>query len=108
MAVVQRSYAVSWQEADASVRSGKLELGGGGLGLDGSGDGSGAGALLVPYGDVLAMRFASGPERLDLRPTLVLDRRSRPTLRIASVVQPGIMYEVAEELATVIRWEDAG
>lgn len=108
MAVMQRTYAVTWQEANASLRSGKLALRAGGLSLDGSGNGSGAGALLVPYEDVQAVRFASGPERLARRPTLVLARRSRSTLRIASVAHPGIMAEVAERLAFVIRPEVSG
>jgi hypothetical protein len=108
MAVVQPTYAVSWQEADASLRSGKLEMRAAELSLDGPGNGSGSGVLLVRYEDVLAIRFAPGPGRLDRRPTLVLDRRSQSALRIASVAQPGIMAEVAEQLAAVIRSGVAG
>ena len=102
MAVVQSTYAVSWQEAEASLRSGKLEMRAAELRLDGPGNGSSSDMLLVRYEDVVAIRFASGPERLDRRPTLVLDQRSRSVLKIASVAQPGIMAEVAEQLAGVI------
>jgi hypothetical protein len=45
--------------------------------------------------------MASGAERLDGRPTLVLDRWGAGSLRVASVAAPGIVSEVAEELASL-------
>lgn len=93
------TYAVTWQESDDALHSGKLELRASGLSLEGSGNGSGVATLLVPYGEVLRMRVAPSHERLDGRSTLVLDRRGKGLLRIASVAQPGIISEVAEQLA---------
>jgi hypothetical protein len=45
------------------------------------------------------LRLATNGERLDRRPTLVLDRRDNGQLRVASVAAPGIISEVAEKLA---------
>lgn len=96
---MHRTYAVTWQEPGSVPYSGKLELRACGLSLEGSNNGSGTSSLLIPYEELLGMRLASGHERLDGRPTLVLDRRGRGSLRVASVVAPGIISEVAEALA---------
>lgn len=96
---MQRSYAVTWQEPEAERYSGKLELRATGLSLEGSHTGAGAVAVVVPYEELTALRLATNGERLDRRPTLVLDRRGKAPLRLASVAAPGIISEVAEELA---------
>jgi hypothetical protein len=96
---MHRTYAVTWQEPEAERRSGKLELRASGLSLEGSRNGSGPVSLLLPYEELTGLRLAPGDERLDRRPTLVLDRRGSGPLRLASVAAPGIISEVAEELA---------
>ncbi len=98
---MHRTYAVTWQEPELPPYSGKLELRAAGLSLEGSNNGSGISALLVPYPEVSGIRLAPCHERLDGRPTLALDRRSRGTIRVASVVAPGIISEIAEELAAL-------
>jgi len=98
---MHRTYAVTWQEHESLRLSGKLELRAGGLSLEGSNNGSGVVGILVPYEDLVALRFAPGRERLDGRPTLVLDRRETGSLRVASVAAPGIISEVAEQLAAL-------
>lgn len=96
---MQRSYAVTWQEPESERLSGKLELRATGLSLEGSRNGSGPVAVVHPYEELTGLRLASSGERLDGRPTLVLDRRGRGPLHVASVAAPGIISEVAEELA---------
>ncbi len=98
---MRRTYAVTWQEPGSPPHSGKLELRATGLSLEGTNNGSGTVALLIPYEELLGMRLAPGHERLRGRPTLVLDRRGRGALRVASVVAPGIISEVAEALAAL-------
>ena len=95
------SYAVTWQEADSSTRSGRLDFGPSGFVLDGA-NGCGPVRLHVPYdeiGNVRLVRTAS--ERLNGRPTLVVDRRGDGELRIAgAVILGGIAAELAERLAS--------
>jgi hypothetical protein len=98
---MHRTYAVTWQEPHSAPHSGKLELRVTGLSLEGSNNGSGIAALLIPYEEVVGMRLAPGRERLDGRPTLELDRRGHGTLRVASVVAPGIISEIAEGLGAL-------
>jgi hypothetical protein len=96
---MHRTYAVTWQDSQAPAHSGKLELRDTGLSLEGV-NGSGPAELLVPYETLVGMRAALGHERLAGRPTLILDRYEG-ALRIASVAAPGIISEVAEELASL-------
>ena len=95
-----RSYAVTWQQPNGSAHSGKLELRAGGISLEGQ-NGARPVALLIPYGDLLDVQLASGPERLGGRPTLVLHRRGARAIRIASVGSAGIILEVAEQVASM-------
>jgi hypothetical protein len=98
---MHRTYAVTWQEPHSAPHSGKLELRATGLSLEGSNNGSGSAALLIPYEELVGMQLAPGHERLDGRPTLLLDRRGLGTLRVASVVAPGIISEIAEGLGAL-------
>ena len=99
---MQRSYAVTWQEAGAPPHSGKLELRPDGVRLEGS-NGTGPAGLVVPYADVAGWWLAGSGERLDNRPTLVLERRGGGSLRVASVVAPGIVSELVEQLTELRR-----
>jgi len=74
LAKMQRSYAVTWKEADGLPHSGKLELPLRGVSLEGTNGGAPL-SVLIPYGELLGLRMASPAERLAGRPTLVLDRR---------------------------------
>jgi hypothetical protein len=93
---MRQTYAVTWQDAEAAPRSGKLELRPAGVSLEGSTNGS---TLLVPYEDLVGINMAPVRDRLGGRPTLVLERLGGK-LRIASVVQPGIVSELAERVAS--------
>jgi len=95
------SYAVTWQEPDAEPRSGRLELKSRGLDFEGS-NGNGSATEEVTYDELSAVRIARTPaDRLSGRPTLVLERRTGGPIRIASVAQPGIISELAEQLAAL-------
>jgi hypothetical protein len=92
------TYAVTWEEPDGSARSGRLELGARALTLEGRNSGL-AVTRSFPYAEVRAFRVANrNGERLQGRPTLILELRSGGRLRIAGVVQPGIVSELASRL----------
>jgi hypothetical protein len=96
---MQVTYAVTWEEPDGTRRSGRLELGVDALRLEGS-NGEGATSKDLPYSDVSRFRLArSGGERLQGRPTLLLELRSREMLKIAGVSQPGLVAELSDRLA---------
>jgi len=104
---MSRSYAVTWQQGEQATRSGRLELLPGGLSLEGAGA-NGAASETIDFGDLLDVRVGrAASDRLSGRQTLVLERRGGAPLRIASVVQPGVITELAERLASRLREEDA-
>jgi hypothetical protein len=95
------SYAVVWREGDLPQGAGKLELLHDALRLDGV---SGIDQTVkdVAYDDILGMRVGrTAGDRVAGRPSLVLDRRSAPPIRIASFGQPNVVSEVAERLAAL-------
>ena len=94
------SYAVTWQQGDQEVRSGRLELVPRGLAFEGAGA-TGVASETIDIGDLREVRVARSPaERISGRQTLVLERRTGEPIRIASIVQPGIITELAEHLAS--------
>lgn len=100
---MESSYPVTWQEGGDPLRHGKLELGTTALVLEGS-DANGPQTRRIPYEELASAQLTHiSTERLGGRPTLFLDRRSATPLRIAGVSQPGIMSELAENLATLRR-----
>jgi hypothetical protein len=92
---VRATYAVTWSEDGAHRSSGRLEL------TDRAVELTAAGASLeVPYDEIEAVAVARGrADRLDGRPTLVLQRVAGAPVRIASVVQSWILAELADRLA---------
>jgi len=95
------SYAVTWQKAGESGHSGRLELRSRAIAFEGSNGGSSA-SETIPYEDVTDVRIARSPDdRISDRQTLVLERRSGGPIRIAGVVHPGIVSELAERLGSL-------
>ena len=96
------SYAVTWQEADGRRHSGRLELGSEGLHLHGH-NGEASASRILPYSEIDSYRAARATaDRLQERPTLVVELTDGSTVRIASVAQPGIIAELSHQLATLI------
>ena len=95
------TYAVTWEGPEGTRRSGRLELCDGALHLEGS-NGYGAARRELPYADVSGFRLArAGGERLQGRPTLLLELRGGEMLKIAGVSQPGIVAELSDRLAVL-------
>ena len=101
MEAMRTTYAVSWREPDSSTKSGRLEFGPSGLVLDGA-NGHGPVRLDVSYDKIIGVRLArTAGERLNGRPTLVVDRGERGELQIAGVlILSGVATELAERLAS--------
>jgi hypothetical protein len=96
---MRRTYAVTWKEPGLPRHAGKLELRDHELSLEGRNNGSGPITILVAYDELMGLRLAPSGQRLDGRPTLVLDRLARGALRVASIAAPGSLSEIADELA---------
>ena len=79
------SYAVTWEESDGFHRSGRLELEAEVLRLEGQNGGLPVDHA-VRYQDIAGYRIARGTgERLDGRPTLIVDVASGDSIKVASV-----------------------
>ena len=99
---MEKSYAVTWQDGAGPVNRGKLELRPVDSVLEGS-DGSSPQTQRVDFGQVTSIHVARTPaERLSGLQTLVINRGSASSLRIAGVAQPGLVSELAEAL-TILR-----
>jgi hypothetical protein len=94
---MRTSYGVVWREGEEPLAAGKLELGPSGLRLDGLG-----GARDIPYellANVRVGRLAG--ERIDGRPTVVLERRTGVPVTISTVAKPSLVGEIVERIAAL-------
>jgi hypothetical protein len=93
------TYGVVWQEDEAPLSRGKLELLPEALHLDGV-TGSTPAVREIGYDELAAVRVGrAAGERLDGRPTLVLGLVSGSRVVIASVAQSGIAAELVDRLS---------
>ena len=93
------TYGVVWREGAHQLARGKLELFPGALRLDGM-IGSEPIVLELPYDGLSKVRIGRSPDdRIDGRPSLVLEPLTGDTLSIASVAQAGVLTEIADRLA---------
>ena len=95
------SYAAIWRERGGAIASGKVVLEPDGLRLEGATAEGQLSRRELFYTEVLGVRIGRGAgERLNDRPTLVLERASAPTLQL-DVLGPGMLLELADLLATL-------
>lgn len=98
------SYAAMWAEAEDAPCSGTVALAGEGLTLTGSALPVGE-ARLVRYADVVGVEVVRDPSsRLNGYPTLRIQRRGGPTLRV-STIGLGVLGELNGMLATAVATE---
>jgi hypothetical protein len=96
---MRSTYAVVWREGDAPLARGRLELLPDGLELDGIA-GSEHVTLEIGYDELAGVRIGrSADERLNGRPSLLLERRDAERVVIASVALQGVVAELATHLA---------
>jgi hypothetical protein len=92
---MQKSYGVVWQEGDAPAMAGKLELGPQALRLEGRDL-----AQEISYDRVTGVHVGrSARERLNGRPSVVLERDGATPLTITTVAQSSLVGELAARLA---------
>jgi hypothetical protein len=95
------SYAAIWREPDGAIARGKVVLDSDRLRLEGA---AGEGRLSrreLPYTELVGVRVGRGSgERLNDRPTLVLERASAPPLHL-DVLGAGMLFELADLLAAL-------
>jgi hypothetical protein len=98
---MSNSYGVVWREANDHLARGSLELLPRALRLDGMAGCDRAGRELR-YADLAAVHVGRGAaERIDGRPSLVLQPRLGPPISIASVAEPGAIGELADRLGAL-------
>lgn len=96
---VRRSHAVTWHEDGLPNYTGKLELTPAGLRFEGASAHGRTSVQTLRYDDIASVRIGRGPdERLQGRPTLLLERRSGGVIRITSLTGLGVIRELADNL----------
>ena len=104
---MRASYAVTWRYGNGDAHSGRLELTRDGIALEGA-NGGGPITELVPYREVRQVRMGrTSADRMSGRQTLVVEQRDGEPIRIAGVVQAGIISELAEHLSSLLGEERA-
>jgi hypothetical protein len=98
---MRTSYGVVWRDGHKPLARGKLELLPRAIRLDGM-SGSEPASREIAYDYLSEIRIGRSPsERIDGRPSLLLEPRTGDTLAIASVAQSGVIAEIAERLAAL-------
>jgi hypothetical protein len=92
-----QSYAVLWSEASGPVRAGKLELDSDGLCFEG------AAARRVGYDEITGVRMGRTlSERIQGRPSILVELGSGSHMRIGSLAGPGTLHELADRLLVIV------
>jgi hypothetical protein len=98
---MRTSYGVVWRDGHKPLARGKLELLPRAIRLDGM-SGSEPASREIAYDYLTEIRIGRSPEeRIDGRPSLLLEPRTGDSLAIASVAQSGVIAEIAERLAAL-------
>jgi hypothetical protein len=95
------SYAAIWREPNGTIAHGKAELSPQSLRLEGVAAEGQLTRREIPYTEIEGVRIGREPdERLNSRPTLVLERGSAPPLQL-DVLGAGMLFELADLLAAL-------
>jgi hypothetical protein len=98
---MRTSYGVVWRDGHKPLARGKLELLPSAIRLDGM-SGSQRASREIAYDYLSDIRIGRLPaERIDGRPSLLLEPRTGDAVAIASVAQTGVLAEIAERLAAL-------
>jgi hypothetical protein len=97
---MRKSYGVVWQEDMLPLATGTLELLPRALRLEGLA-GSHPTVREIAYEGVVGVRVGRDAERIDGRPTVVVERRTGLPITIATVPQTSVVGEIAERLTAL-------
>jgi hypothetical protein len=99
---MRTSYGVVWREGASPLAAGKLELLPRGIRLDGL-----EGTQDIPYGLLASVRVGRlAGERIDGRPSVVIEQRSGVPVTISTVAKPSLVGEIVEQLAALQLGDD--
>ena len=97
---MKTTYAVKWREPDGQTYVGRLALGPRTLRFEGRGPDGPAVDRQIGYEELQGLRLGNhGPDRLDGRPALVVDRADGPYLVTSAGMSAGIVQELVDRLA---------
>ena len=97
---MRKSYGVVWQEDMLPLATGKLELLSRALRLEGHAA-SHPTVREIAYEGLVGVRVGRDAERIDGRPTIVVERRTGLPIMIATVPQTSVVGEIAERLTAL-------
>jgi hypothetical protein len=98
---MQKRYGIVWREGSLPLATGMLELGPRELRFEGLAD-SKPTMQAIPYEDLAGVRVGrSQSERIDGRPTVIVDRRGGLPVTLTPVAQPSLVGEIVERLAAL-------
>jgi hypothetical protein len=97
---MRKSYGVVWQEDMLPLATGKLELLPRALRLEGHAS-SHPTVREIAYEGLVGVRVGRDAERIDGRPTIVVERRTGLPIMIATVPQTSVVGEIAERLTAL-------
>jgi hypothetical protein len=95
------SYAALWREPGERIARGKVVLDRDVLRVEGMTGDDRVSRREIPYAAIEGVRIGRGPgERLNGRPTLVLEQTSAPAMHL-DVLGAGMLFELSDLLATI-------
>jgi hypothetical protein len=99
---MRTTYGVVWREGASPLAAGKLEFLPLGIRLDGL-----EGTQDIPYELLAGVRVGRlACERIDGRPSVVIERRSGAPVTISTVAKPSLVGEIVEQLAALQLGDD--
>jgi hypothetical protein len=99
---MQKRYGVVWRTGSLPLSTGMLELRARDLRFEGL-SGSRPTAQTIAYAELAGVRVGrSADERIDGRPTAILERRSGVPLTLTTVAQPSLLGEIVERLTACV------
>lgn len=98
---MQKSYGVVWREGSLPLATGMLEIRPRDLRFEGLADSLPA-AETIPYEDLMGVRVGrSSTERIDGRPTVIIERRTGSPVTLTTVAQSTLIGEIVERLTAL-------
>lgn len=96
-------YAVVWSEERGPAYAGSLALDDAGLVLEGVTPSGPRARRRLPYDRIRSVRVGRTPhERIDRRPTLIVEDEARHELRLLTVEGPGVRGELEERIGSAV------
>jgi hypothetical protein len=104
---MQKTYGVVWRDGSLPLATGMLELRPRDLRFEGVADSRPA-AQTIAYEELAAVRVGrTSAERIEGRPTVIIERRAGPPVTLTTVAQTTLLGEIVERLTALQVGDDA-